>query len=72
MEHRVRNIRLTSEESAKMIWGILIDFQNDLAKEEMEKTILVEIPSKIYPELRQLKSGMEQRLCCSEKMEKLL
>ena len=36
MEHRVRNIRLTSEESAKMIWGILIDFQNDLAKEEME------------------------------------
>ncbi len=36
MEHRVRNIRLTSEESAKMIWDILIDFQNDLAKGEME------------------------------------
>ena len=36
MEHRVRNIRLTSRESAKMIWDILIDFQNDLAKEEMD------------------------------------
>ena len=36
MEHRVRNIRLTSEESAKMIWEILIDFQNDLAKAEMD------------------------------------
>ena len=36
MEHRVRNIRLTSKESAKMIWDILIDFQNDLAKEEMD------------------------------------
>ena len=36
MEHRVRNIRLTSMESAKMIWGILIDFQNDLAKAEMD------------------------------------
>ena len=36
MEHRVRNIRLTSKESAKMIWEILIDFQNDLAKAEMD------------------------------------
>ena len=36
MEHRVRNIRLTSKESAKMIWDILIDFQNDLAKAEMD------------------------------------
>ena len=36
MEHRVRNIRLTSLESAKMIWDILIDFQNDLAKAEMD------------------------------------
>lgn len=36
MERRVRNIRLTSRESAKMIWDILIDFQNDLAKEEMD------------------------------------
>ena len=36
MEHRVRNIRLTSKESAKMIWEILIDFQNDLAKAEID------------------------------------
>ncbi len=36
MEHRVRNIRLTSKESAKMIWEILVDYQNDLAKEEMD------------------------------------
>ena len=36
MEHRVRNIRLTSKESAKMIWEILIDFQSDLAKTEMD------------------------------------
>ncbi|MBT5469398.1 MAG: hypothetical protein HOK41_02230 [Nitrospina sp.] len=36
MEHRVRNIRLTSQESAKMIWEILIDFQNDLAKGEAD------------------------------------
>ena len=36
MEHRVRNIRLTSKESAKMIWEILIDFQNDLAKVEID------------------------------------
>jgi len=36
MEHRVRNIRLTSKESAKMIWDTLIDFQSDLAKTEMD------------------------------------
>ena len=36
MEHRVRNIRLTSKESAKMIWEILIDFQNYLAKAEID------------------------------------
>ena len=36
MEHRVRNIRLTSMESAKMIWEILVDFQTDLAKEEVD------------------------------------
>ncbi|MBT4258945.1 MAG: hypothetical protein HOD90_03415, partial [Nitrospina sp.] len=29
MEHRVRNIRMTSLESAKMIWETLIDYQND-------------------------------------------
>ena len=36
MEHRVRNIRLTSLESAKMIWETLIDYQNDLAQQEMD------------------------------------
>jgi len=36
MEHRVRNIRLTSTDSAKMIWEILVDFQTDLAKEEID------------------------------------
>ena len=36
MEHRVRNIRLASMESAKMIWEILLDFQTDLAKEEVD------------------------------------
>ena len=36
MEYRVRNIRLTSIESAKMIWDVIIDFQADLAKAEMD------------------------------------
>ena len=36
MEHRVRNIRLTSLESAKMIWETLVDYQNDLAQQEMD------------------------------------
>jgi len=39
----------------KIIFSTIVEFNNkDLAKEEMEKTILVEIPSKIYPELRQI------------------
>ncbi|MZH03664.1 MAG: hypothetical protein F3745_09815 [Nitrospinae bacterium] len=36
MEHRVRNIRMTSMESAKMIWETLIDYQNELAQQEMD------------------------------------
>ena len=36
MEYRVRNIRMTSLESAKMIWETLIDYQNDLAQQEMD------------------------------------
>ena len=36
MEHRVRNIRMTSLESAKMIWETLIDYQNDLLQQEMD------------------------------------
>ena len=39
----------------KIIFSTIVEFSNkDLAKEEMEKTILVNIPSKIYPELRQI------------------
>ncbi|MBC8287703.1 MAG: peptidylprolyl isomerase [Nitrospinae bacterium] len=36
MEHRVRNIRLTSLESAKMIWETLVDYQSELAQQEMD------------------------------------
>ena len=39
----------------KIIFSTIVEFNNEnLAKEEMEKTILVDIPSKIYPELRQI------------------
>ena len=39
----------------KIIYSTIVEFSNEnLAKEEMEKTILVNIPSKIYPELRQI------------------
>jgi hypothetical protein len=36
MEYRVRNIRMTSLESAKMIWDTLIDYQNELAQLEVD------------------------------------
>ena len=36
MEHRVRNIRMTSLESAKMIWETLVDYQNELAQQESD------------------------------------
>ena len=37
----------------KIIFSTIVEFNNEnLAKDEMEKTILVDIPSKIYPELR--------------------
>ena len=40
---------------AKIIFSTIVEFSNDsLTKEEMEKTILIDIPSKIYPELRQI------------------
>jgi hypothetical protein len=42
MEYRVRNIRMTSLESAKMIWETLVDFQSDLAQQEADD------PDKIY------------------------
>ena len=39
----------------KVIFSTIVEFgNNNLAKEEMEKTILIDIPSKIYPELRQI------------------
>ena len=39
----------------KIIFSTIVEFNNEnLAKEEMEKTILIEIPSKIYPELRKI------------------
>ncbi len=36
MEHRVRNIRMTSLESAKMIWETIVEYQNDLAQLEVD------------------------------------
>ena len=40
---------------SKIIFSTVVEFNNrNLAKEEMEKTILIDIPSKIYPELRQI------------------
>ena len=39
----------------KIIFSTIVEFSDEkLAKEEMEKTILVDIPTKIYPELRQI------------------
>ena len=39
----------------KIIFSTIVQFSNEnLAKEEMEKTILVDVPLKIYPELRQI------------------
>ena len=39
----------------KIIFSALVEFSNkSLAREEMEKTILIDIPTKIYPELRQI------------------
>ena len=36
MEHRVRNIRMTTHESAKMIWEILVDYQKELEQLEVD------------------------------------
>ena len=39
----------------KIIFSTIVEFSNEKStKEEMEKTILIDIPSKIYPELRQI------------------
>ena len=39
----------------KIIFSTIVEFSNEkIEKEEMEKTILVDIPHEIYPELRQI------------------
>ena len=39
----------------KIIFSTIVEFSKEsLTKEEMKKTILIDIPSKIYPELRQI------------------
>ena len=39
----------------KIVFSTIVEFSKEnLAKEEMEKTILVDIPSKIYPDLRRI------------------
>ena len=41
--------------NTKIIFSTIVEFSNEtLSKEEMEKNILVDIPSKIYPELRRI------------------
>jgi preprotein translocase subunit SecB len=39
----------------KIIFSTIVELSNDkLGKDEMEKIILIDVPSKIYPELRQI------------------
>ena len=39
----------------KIVFSTIVEFSKEnLAKREIEKTILVDVPSKIYPELRQI------------------
>ena len=39
----------------KIIFSTIVELKsNQLSKEEMEKIILIEVPSKIYPELRKI------------------
>jgi preprotein translocase subunit SecB len=41
--------------NTKITYSTIVEFNNkESTKEEMEKTILIDIPSKIYPELRQI------------------
>ena len=41
--------------NTKIVYSTIVEFSNKKStKEEMEKTILIDIPSKIYPELRQI------------------
>ena len=41
--------------NTKIIFSTIVELENNqLSKEEMEKIILIEVPSKIYPELRKI------------------
>ena len=41
--------------NTKIIFAAIIELGKDkISKEEMEKIILIDVPSKIYPELRQI------------------
>ena len=41
--------------NTKIIFSTIVELEtNKLSKEEMEKIILIEVPSKIYPELRKI------------------
>ena len=41
--------------NTEIVFSTIVEFNDKkLAKEEMEKTILVDIPTKIYPEIRQI------------------
>ena len=41
--------------NTKIIFSTIIEIENNqLSKEEMEKIILIEVPGKIYPELRKI------------------
>ena len=41
--------------NTKIIFSTIVELEdNQLSKEEMEKIILIEVPSKIYPELRKI------------------
>ena len=41
--------------NTKIIFAAIIELNKDkISKEEMEKIILIDVPSKIYPELRQI------------------
>ena len=39
----------------RIVFATIVEFTNkNLSKEEMKKTILIDVPSQIYPELRQI------------------
>ena len=41
--------------NTKIVYSTIVELENDkLSKEEMEKIILIQVPGKIYPELRKI------------------